>query len=386
MILDSILSTILLQAPDAAAVVPDTLSQAAPQVIEQELSVWDLCLKGGFIMIPLLALSLVCIYILVERSLVLKAALKEDRTFMKRIKDYITEGEFESAMKLCKNTNTPYARLIQKGVSRIGRPMNDVLVAIENVGNLEVARLEKGFSWLATTAAGAPMIGFLGTVIGMVEAFFALASAGGSANVSILANGIYEALVTTVAGLIVGIIAMFAYNYLVSRVNRVMNQLEAKTMEFMDLLNEPVKKYKTMALKRQHNMMSGFSMASMTDVIFLLLIFFMVTSTFVFPTALEVNLPQSGEQTAIKPGTRVYLDKDFNIFAQFGDEEPQQVDEDQLIAFLTLTRQQSPDSFIALYADESVPYGKVVEILDKSARANLKMVLATKPIQNKPAK
>ena len=141
-----------------------------------------------------------------------------------------------------------------------------------------------------------------------------------------------------------------------------------------------------MALKRQHNMMSGFSMASMTDVIFLLLIFFMVTSTFVFPTALEVSLPQSGEQTAIKPGTRVYIDKDFNIFAQFGDEEPQQVDEDQLIAFLTLTRQQSPDSFIALYADESVPYGKVVEILDKSARANLKMVLATKPIQNKPAK
>ena len=141
-----------------------------------------------------------------------------------------------------------------------------------------------------------------------------------------------------------------------------------------------------MALKRKHNMMSGFSMASMTDVIFLLLIFFMVTSTFVFPTALEVSLPQSGEQTAIKPGTRVYLDKDFNIFAQFGDEEPQQVDEDQLIAFLTLTRQQSPDSFIALYADESVPYGKVVEILDKSARANLKMVLATKPIQNKPAK
>ena len=132
-------------------------------------------------------------------------------------------------------------------------------------------------------------------------------------------------------------------------------------------------------------MMSGFSMASMTDVIFLLLIFFMVTSTFVFPTALEVSLPQSGEQTAIKPGTRVYLDKDFNIFAQFGDEEPQQVDENQLIAFLTLTRQQSPDSFIALYADESVPYSKVVEILDKSARANLKMVLATKPIQNKPA-
>ena len=133
------------------------------------------------------------------------------------------------------------ARLILKGISRIGRPMNDVLVAIENTGNLEVSALEKGFTWLATTASGAPMIGFLGTVTGMVQAFFALASAGSNANVTILASGIYEALVTTVAGLIVGIIALFAYNFLVSRVNKVMNQLEAKTMEFMDLLNEPAK-------------------------------------------------------------------------------------------------------------------------------------------------
>lgn len=119
--------------------------------------------------------------------------------------------------------------------------MNDVLVAIENTGNLEVTALEKGFTWLATTASGAPMIGFLGTVTGMVQAFFALASAGSNANVTVLASGIYEALVTTVAGLIVGIIALFAYNFLVSRVNKVMNQLEAKTMEFMDLLNEPAK-------------------------------------------------------------------------------------------------------------------------------------------------
>ena len=119
--------------------------------------------------------------------------------------------------------------------------MNDVLVAIENVGNMEVAKLEKGFNWLATTAAGAPMIGFLGTVIGMVEAFFQLASAGNNSNVTILASGIYQALVTTVAGLIVGIIALFAYNYLTSRVNKVMNKLEGKTMEFMDLLNEPAK-------------------------------------------------------------------------------------------------------------------------------------------------
>ena len=158
---------------------------------------------------------------------------------MQRIKDYIHDGEIDSALNMCRRTNTPYARLIEKGITRIGRPMNDVLVAIENVGNIEVATLGKGLPWLATTAAGAPMLGFLGTVIGMVEAFYNLASAGNSANIDILAGGIYEALVTTVAGLIVGIVALFAYNYLVARINGVMNSLESKTMEFMDLLNEP---------------------------------------------------------------------------------------------------------------------------------------------------
>ena len=226
----------------AFTAVTDTVAAvggAAAPVIEEKLSVWDLCLKGGWIMIPLLILSVVSIYIFIERFIALRSAAKRDDSFMKRIKDYIHDGEIESAINLCKKTDTPYARLILKGISRIGRPMNDVLVAIENTGNLEVSALEKGFTWLATTASGAPMIGFLGTVTGMVQAFFALASAGSNANVTILASGIYEALVTTVAGLIVGIIALFAYNFLVSRVNKVMNQLEAKTMEFMDLLNEP---------------------------------------------------------------------------------------------------------------------------------------------------
>lgn len=134
-----------------------------------------------------------------------------------------------------------------------------------------------------------------------------------------------------------------------------------------------------MALKRQHNMMALFSMASMTDVIFLLLIFFMVTSTVVFPTALEVNLPQSSEQTAIKPGTRVYIDEKLQLYASFGDKAPEPIQPDQLMTFLKLTQEQTPDQFIALYADEKVPYGKVVEILDQSAKNNLKMVLATKP-------
>ncbi len=236
------LQTPVAQLADTVAQTAALLGEMEPTAPEvQELSVWELCVEGGFIMIPLLILSLISIYIFIERALVIRKAAKEDSSFMDRIKDYIHEGEFDSAQNLCKKTATPYARLISKGISRIGRPMNDVLVAIENTGNIEVAQLGKGLPWLATTASGAPMLGFLGTVIGMVEAFYNLASAGSSANIDVLAGGIYEALVTTVAGLIVGIIALFAYNYLVARINGVMTLLEGKTMEFMDLLNEPAK-------------------------------------------------------------------------------------------------------------------------------------------------
>lgn len=206
-----------------------------------EISLWNLCLDGGWIMIVLAALLLICIYVFVERAIVIGRASRQDDTFMKRIKDYIHSGRIDSAEQLCRNTDTPYARLIGKGISRIGRPMQDVLVTIENVGNLEVSGLSKGFTWLATIAAGAPMIGFLGTVIGMVQSFYAIAQSGSSAQIGDFAGGIYTALVTTVAGLIVGIISMFAYNYLVSRLNAAMNHMEARTMEFMDLLNEPVK-------------------------------------------------------------------------------------------------------------------------------------------------
>ena len=222
---------------DANMVMPVSAGTTAAPVAE--LNMWDLSLKGGVIMIPLLILSILAIYIFIERAVVIRKAAREDRTFMDRIKDYIHEGDVDAALNLCKKTDTPYARLIEKGITRLGRPMNDVLVAIENVGNLEVAKLEKGFPWLATAAAGAPMLGFLGTVTGMVRAFYNMASAGTSADITTLSGGIYEALVTTVAGLGVGIIALFAYNYLVARVDGVVNQLEAKTMEFMDLLNEP---------------------------------------------------------------------------------------------------------------------------------------------------
>lgn len=223
-------------APQAAAA---ATQNATPQVAE--LSLWDLCLQGGPLMIPLALLSLICVYVFIERMIVISKADRLDESFMKRIRDYIHEGEVESAYNLCRKNGTPYGRLIEKGISRIGRPVNDIMSAIENTGNIEVANLSKGLPWLATTASGAPMLGFLGTVIGMVEAFYSIASQGNSANISTFSDGIYTALVTTVAGLVVGVVALFAYNYLVARVNAVMNRMESKTMEFMDLLNEPAR-------------------------------------------------------------------------------------------------------------------------------------------------
>jgi biopolymer transport protein ExbB len=222
------------QAPDLTGTVTTTLPTVA------QINILDLAQKGGWIMIVLLVLSIVALFIFIQRFMIIRRANKKDEGFMNRIKDYIHDGKISSAINLCHNTNSPSARMIEKGISRLGRPMNDVLVAIENVGNIEVAKLEKGFSIIATIAAGAPMLGFLGTVTGMVRAFFDMANAGTNVDISLLSSGIYEALVTTVGGLIVGIVALFAYNYLVAQVDNVVNNLEAQTMEFMDLLNEPV--------------------------------------------------------------------------------------------------------------------------------------------------
>lgn len=224
---------------DTTSIINETILSQTPEIEVVELSLWDMCLKGGVLMIPLALLSVICIYIFIERLIVISRASREDSSFMQRIKDYIHDGEIESALNLCKKTSTPYARLVGKGISRIGRPIHDVQAAIENTGNQEVAALGQGLTWLATTSAGAPMLGFLGTVIGMVKAFFDIASQGSSADISTFSAGIYTALVTTVAGLIVGIIAMFAYNYLTARIDSVTNKLEERTTEFMDILNEP---------------------------------------------------------------------------------------------------------------------------------------------------
>ncbi len=215
-------------------------AQTAAEAAQEPMNLWQMAQYGGWIMVLLVVLLAIAVYLFVERLVVISKAKKEDKSFMNKIKDYIHEGKIESAINLCQATDTPASRMVEKGISRIGRPMSDVLVAVENVGNLEVANLEKNLVILATIAAGAPMLGFLGTVIGMVQTFYNMAaSESGAIELSALSTGMYQAMVTTIGGLIVGILVIFAYNYLVARIDSVVRQLEGRTMEFMDLLNEP---------------------------------------------------------------------------------------------------------------------------------------------------
>lgn len=202
---------------------------------------WDLTLKGGWVMVPIAILSIIAIYIFIERFFAIRSASKIDQNFMNRIRDYILDDKIDSAITLCQTYNNPVSKMIEKGISRIGRSLNDVNAAIENVGKLEVYKLERGLPTLATVAGGAPMIGFLGTALGMIRALIDLTKAGDDFNIIDLSSGIYEAMVTTVAGLVVGIVAYFAYNILVANVEKVVNKLEGNATEFMDLLNEPVK-------------------------------------------------------------------------------------------------------------------------------------------------
>lgn len=219
----------------------------AAEIIAQEageikMPFIELAQRGGWIMIPIIFLSFVAVYIFFERFFAIRKASKIDVNFMNRIKDYIYDEKLNAALALCQSVQNPAARMIEKGIQRIGRPLNDVNAAIENIGKLEIYKLEKGLPLLATVAGGAPMIGFLGTVMGMVRAFYDMSEQTNNIDVGLLSNGIYTALITTVAGLIVGIIAYFAYNVLVSKVEKIVFQLEGTMSEFMDLLNEPSKR------------------------------------------------------------------------------------------------------------------------------------------------
>jgi biopolymer transport protein ExbB len=209
---------------------------------ELSFSLIDMAIKGGWLMIPLALLSVLTIYVFGERWWAIRKASMIDENFMRNIRDYVHEGKIKAALNLCQSQETPIARLIEKGVERIGRQLSDIQTAVENTGNVEVARLEKGLPMLATIAGGAPMIGFLGTVVGMIQAFYNMSQAGNNLDITLLSGGIYTAMVTTVAGLIVGIIALFGYNYLVAKIDNIVFKMESYTIEFMDLLHEPANK------------------------------------------------------------------------------------------------------------------------------------------------
>lgn len=216
----------------------EVMAEVMTEVGTNELSLWDMALKGGWIMAVLACLSVVCFYIFFERLVALHKANKGDSLFMEHIRDYMHSGDIKSAVNYCRTVNTPVARMIEKGITRMGRPAADVQNAIENAGNIEVAKLEQHLPVMATISSGAPMIGFLGTVTGMVQAFWEMANAGNNIDISLLSNGIYQAMITTVGGLVVGIVSMFAYNYLVGKVDNVVNEMEAKTLAFMDMIGE----------------------------------------------------------------------------------------------------------------------------------------------------
>ena len=227
----------LLQAVDTTALAP-----AAPVSQEMNFSLIEMATKGGWLMIVLLILSIMAIYIFGNKWWLIRKAGKIDKNFMKDIHDLIHEGKIKSALALCQKYDSPVARLVEKGIERIGRPLPDIQAAVENMGNVEVARLEKGLPMLATIAGGAPMIGFLGTVSGMIQAFFRMSTAGNNIDITLLSGGIYEAMVTTVGGLFVGIIAYFGYNFLTSQISNLVFKMENTTIEFIDMLHEPAEK------------------------------------------------------------------------------------------------------------------------------------------------
>lgn len=227
--------SLLLQITTAAT---DSLTMVPPPV-EETLSLWELALKGGPIMIPIALCSVIAVYIIIERYFAIRKSSKDDPNFMNNIRDFISQGNIDAARSLCRNTQSPIARMIEKGISRIGKPLGDIEKAIENIGNIEVVKMEKGLSLLATVAGAAPMLGFLGTVTGMIRAFYNMSKAGKTIDISLLSGGMYEAMVTTVAGLIVGIFALVAYNLLAAMVEKVVFKMETSSIEFMDLLQEP---------------------------------------------------------------------------------------------------------------------------------------------------
>ena len=223
----------------ASGAVEQMTAAPAAQPTEMNESLFSMFTMGGPLMWVLLALSILAIYLIGRKWWIIKQASRIESHFMDDIRDYMNQGKVKSALTLCSKYDSPVARMTETGIRRLGRPMNDIRAAIENTGNIEVARLEKGLPLLATIAGGAPMIGFLGTVLGMVKAFFNMSKAGNNIDITLLSGGIYTAMLTTVGGLIVGIIAYFGYNWLTSKVGDLVYKMESSTIEFIDItINE----------------------------------------------------------------------------------------------------------------------------------------------------
>ena len=198
----------------------------------------DLLIKGGYMMIPLYLLFVVAIFIFVQKLLVIRKASKTPNQLLDQVKVLVQSGQIDKAKLLCAGESTPVANMITKGIDRIGSPLKNIEVAIENVGKLEIYRLEKNLGILATVAGAAPMIGFLGTVTGMIQAFISIAQEDGMVSPKLLSSGIYEAMITTAAGLVVGIVAYLGYNYLVTLVSKLVHHMEYTSIEFIDLLQD----------------------------------------------------------------------------------------------------------------------------------------------------
>ena len=351
-----------------------TFLQAAEAVATSEetrMGLWKLFSMGGWLMWPLLALGGVTIFIFVERFMAIRKASVLDMNFMNRIRDYISDGKISTAVNLCKKTDTPIARMIEKGIERIGRPMSDVQTAIENVANLEVSKLENGLPFLATIAGGAPMIGFLGTVLGMVQTFMDMAAAGGTVDLSLLASGMYVAMVTTVGGLIVGIPAYFGYNYLVARIEKLVFQMEANSIAFMDILNQPV----------QHGSKvdKSFSASSMTDLMFLLLLFLLIATTLINPNALKLMLPKSSNMLKDKAVTTVSIQDTghgkYRYYVELQDVGSVEGVERALKS--RLDGQKEPT--VSLHADKTVAWDEIIKVMNVAKNNGYKLIAATSP-------
>ena len=341
-----------------------------PEEPLETLSLIELLFKGGYMMIPIVILSLMSIYIFAERVVTINKAAKTPDGFIEQIKQLVLNGDISAAKLLCGQTATPIARMIEKGVARIGNPLKNIEVSIENVGKIEIYKLEKNLSLLASISGAAPMIGFLGTVTGMIQAFISIAQEEGVVSPKLLSSGIYEAMITTAAGLFVGILAYLGYNFLIARVDKVVHTMEHTSIDFIDLLQEPPIK---MNLKSKHKVSAAFNMSSMTDVIFLLLIFFMLTASFVTPSGLPVNLPTSKSSKIILQKVSVTITKGKKFYVN-----DKKVNANKLEMVLR-NELMNKEGVVVLHCDKDVPVEDLVYVAGIATKLEAKVSIATKP-------